>query len=50
VSTTERPRRHLAAFVLTSLLVAAASAQTVQEKLDVTRQAVETQRRVLVAG
>ncbi len=50
MSTTERPRRHLAAFVLTSLLVAAASAQTVQETLDVTRQAVETQRRVLVAG
>ena len=35
---------------LVSLGAAAATAQTVKETLDVTRQAVETQRRVLVSG
>ena len=40
--------RALAALV--SLVVPAATAQTVKETLDVTRQAVETQRRVLVSG
>ncbi len=40
--------RVLAALV--SLVVPAATAQTVKETLDVTRQAVETQRRVLVSG
>jgi Spy/CpxP family protein refolding chaperone len=36
--------------VLAGLAAAAASAQTVKETLDITRQAVETQRRVLVSG
>lgn len=36
--------------VLVSLAVPAATAQTVRETLDITRQAVETQRRVLVSG
>lgn len=38
------------AAALASLVVPSASAQTVKETLDVTRQAVETQRRVLVSG
>jgi Spy/CpxP family protein refolding chaperone len=38
------------AAVLIGLAAAAATAQTVKETLDVTRQAVETQRRVLVSG
>jgi len=43
--------RTLAAAVLVSLAAAAAAtAQTVPEKLEVTRQAVESQRRVLVSG
>jgi hypothetical protein len=36
--------------VLLFLAVPAATAQTVKETLDITRQAVETQRRVLVSG
>ncbi len=36
--------------VLVSLVVPTATAQTVKETLDITRQAVETQRRVLVSG
>jgi Spy/CpxP family protein refolding chaperone len=36
--------------VLVGLAAAAATAQTVKETLDITRQAVETQRRVLVSG
>ena len=40
----------LGAAVLVGLAAAAATAQTVKETLDVTRQAVETQRRVLVSG
>ena len=36
--------------VLLFLAVPAAPAQTVKETLDITRQAVETQRRVLVSG
>jgi len=36
--------------VILSLAVPAATAQTVKETLDITRQAVETQRRVLVSG
>jgi Spy/CpxP family protein refolding chaperone len=36
--------------VLVSLAVPAAMAQTVKETLDINRQAVETQRRVLVSG
>lgn len=36
--------------VLLSLAVPAATAQTVKQTLDITRQAVETQRRVLVSG
>ena len=43
-------RATLALAVLVSLAVPAATAQTVKETLDVTRQAVETQRRVLVSG
>jgi Spy/CpxP family protein refolding chaperone len=38
------------AAALVSIVVAAATAQTVKETLEVTRQAVETQRRVLVSG
>jgi hypothetical protein len=51
VTTIGRPRR--AVRVLAAALVglaAAAAAQTVNDKLEVTRQAVESQRRVLVAG
>ena len=51
VTTIRRPRR--AVRVLAAALVglaAAAAAQTVNDKLEVTRQAVESQRRVLVAG
>lgn len=40
----------LALAVLVSLAAPAATAQTVKETLDITRQAVETQRRVLVSG
>jgi hypothetical protein len=50
---TVRPRatvRALAASALFGLAAASAAAQTVKETLDVTRQAIETQRRVLVAG
>jgi cyanate lyase len=36
--------------VLGWLVVGSATAQTVKETLDITRQAVETQRRVLVSG
>lgn len=36
--------------VLLSLAVPAATAQTVKQTLDITRQAVESQRRVLVSG
>ena len=52
-SATHRPRataRVLAAAVLVGLAAGAATAQTVKETLDVTRQAVESQRRVLVSG
>jgi hypothetical protein len=45
-----RSRGGALAMALVALTVPAASAQTVQETLDVTRQAVETQRRVLVSG
>ena len=53
VTTIERPRRRaraLAAVALVGLAAGAATAQTVKEQLDVTRQAIESQRRVLVAG
>lgn len=40
----------LAAVALMGLAAATATAQTVKETLDITRQAVETQRRVLVSG
>jgi hypothetical protein len=52
-SVKERPWtavRALAASALVGLAAAAATAQTVKETLDVTREAVESQRRVLVAG
>ena len=52
-SATHRPRataRVLAAAVLVGLAAGAAAAQTVKETLEVTRQAVESQRRVLVSG
>ena len=52
-SATHRPRataRVLAAAVLVGLAAGAATAQTVKETLEVTRQAVESQRRVLVSG
>jgi hypothetical protein len=42
--------RALAAAMLVGLAAGAATAQTVKETLDVTRQAVESQRRVLVSG
>jgi hypothetical protein len=38
------------AAAIVSIVVPAASAQTVKETLDITRQAVETQRRILVSG
>ena len=53
VTTIERPWRRartLAAVALVGLAAGAATAQTVKEQLDVTRQAIESQRRVLVAG
>lgn len=53
VTTTQRPRssfRALATAALFGLAAAAAMPQTVKETLDITRQAVETQRRVLVSG
>jgi Spy/CpxP family protein refolding chaperone len=40
----------LAAVAVLAAVAAAASAQSVKDALDVTRQAVESQRRVLVAG
>ena len=43
------PRRAVATAVV-CLVAAAATAQTVKETLEVTRQAVESQRRVLVSG
>jgi hypothetical protein len=48
----ERPRTAVGAVAFAVLLglAAAASAQTVKETLEVTRQAVESQRRVLVSG
>lgn len=45
-----RPRASLAAAALIAMALPGARAQTVKETLDVTRQAVETQRRVLVSG
>ena len=42
--------RILAATAFVSLVAAAATAQTVKDTLEVTRQAVESQRRVLVSG
>ncbi len=53
VTTLERPRssvRALAVAVLLGLAAVASTAQTVKETLDINRQAVETQRRVLVSG
>ena len=52
VSTAERSRRTVGALaaVVFCLAAAAATAQTVKETLEVTRQAVESQRRVLVSG
>jgi hypothetical protein len=52
-SANHRPQttaRALAAAVLVGLAAGAATAQTVKETLEVTRQAVESQRRVLVSG
>ena len=51
-SATRRPRAAARVFAATLLCLAAgaATAQTVRETLDVTRQAVESQRRVLVSG
>jgi Spy/CpxP family protein refolding chaperone len=42
--------RLLAAAALAGLAAAAAAAQTVKDTLEVTRQSVESQRRILVAG
>jgi len=42
--------RLLAAAALVGLAAAAAAAQTVKDTLEVTRQSVESQRRILVAG
>ena len=52
VSTARRSRRTVRALAAASFCLAAgaATAQTVRETLDVTRQAVESQRRVLVSG
>jgi hypothetical protein len=52
VSTAERPRRTVRTLgaALFCLAAGAATAQTVKETLDVTRQAIESQRRVLVSG
>jgi hypothetical protein len=52
VTTIEPPRSALRALAvaLAWLVAAAATAQTVKETLEVTRQAVESQRRVLVSG
>ena len=52
VSTGNRSRRTVRALAAASFCLAAgaATAQTVRETLDVTRQAVESQRRVLVSG
>ena len=51
-SATRRPRAAARVFAaaLLCLTAGAATAQTVKETLDVTRQAVESQRRVLVSG
>jgi hypothetical protein len=53
----ERPRRRaadrlgaVAAAALALLLASGAAAQTARERLDLTREAVENQRRVLVSG
>jgi hypothetical protein len=46
----ELKRNALAATALISLAATAATAQTVKDTLEVTRQAVESQRRVLVSG
>jgi len=53
VTTIGRPRsavRVLAASVLVGLAATVAMAQTVKDTLEVTRQAIESQRRVLVSG
>ena len=52
VTTIGRPRSTLRALAtaLSCLVATAATAQTVKETLEVTRQAVESQRRVLVSG
>ena len=52
VSTIERTRstRRVLATALFCLVAAAATTQTVKDTLEVTRQAVESQRRVLVSG
>ena len=52
VSTAERSRRTVRALAAASFCLAAgaATAQTVKETLEVTRQAIESQRRVLVSG
>jgi len=52
VSKAERSRRTVRILAAASFCLAAgaATAQTVRETLDVTRQAVESQRRVLVSG
>ena len=52
-TTIERRRRGLGVFAasaLVGLVAAVAPAQTVTDTLEVTRQAVESQRRILVAG
>jgi hypothetical protein len=52
VTTIVRPRSAVGALAAAALfsLAAAATAQTVKDTLEVTRQAVESQRRVLVSG
>jgi len=52
VTTIERPRSSVRALAATLFCLAATAgtAQTVKETLEVTRQAVESQRRVLVSG
>jgi hypothetical protein len=51
-TTSVRPRSAVGGFAAAALfgLAAAVAAQTVKETLEVTRQAVESQRRVLVSG
>jgi hypothetical protein len=43
-------RRSATALLLTALCASPALAQTVQQRLDLTREAVENQRRILVSG